>query len=143
MGITITHRYDDIIELPHHQSRSHPRMPIGNRAAQFLPFAALTGYEEMLQETARCTDERMQLDPDEQEQVNAVLQSVLSDDTGSKRVAITYFVPDKRKSGGSYQRVAGVIRHCDAERSELVLQDGDRIPIADILRVTVLDEQDS
>ncbi|KFJ08381.1 hypothetical protein [Bifidobacterium tsurumiense] len=143
MGITVTHRYDDIIELPHHQSRSHPHMPIGNRAAQFLPFAALTGYEEALQETARRTDERVQLDPDEQEQVNAALQSVLSNDSGAKRVAITYFVPDKRKSGGSYQQATGVIRHCDAERGELVLQEGDRIPIADILRVTVLDEQDS
>ena len=103
MGVvTDTRKYDDIINLPHHVSQKHRRMSLLDRAAQFAPFAALSGYEEAVIETRRLTDKRRALDESEKEKLNARLQLVKDYLEAKPIVEITYFVPDERKSGGAY-----------------------------------------
>ena len=95
-------RYDDIINLPHHVSSKRPQMPILERAAQFLPFSALTGYEDAVKETARLTDTRIELEESEKDLLNTKLHVLLDNLATEPKVKITYFLPDGRKSGGKY-----------------------------------------
>ena len=108
----MTHRYDDIINLPHHVSQKHAPMARADRAAQFSPFAALTGLDAALRETARLTDQRITLDEYEQAALDETLQTVR--DTLTKKehptVEVCYFVPDTRKAGGAYCTVTGVVK---------------------------------
>ena len=101
------HRYDDIINLPHHQSVKHPHMSMTERAAQFSPFAALTGYEAVIAETGRLTGERVELTDERKEEIDRTLNELL--DLGRPAV-ITYFEPDDRKDGGQYNVIAGVLK---------------------------------
>ena len=95
-------KYDDIINLPHPVSKKHPQMPLLDRAAQFAPFAALTGYGEALTETARLTDTKIELDEGEIERINAKINYLIDNLETAPTVEITYFVPDKKKKGGKY-----------------------------------------
>ena len=102
-------KYDDIISLPHHESTKHPKMPALNRAAQFLPFAALAGHDAAVRETARQTDNKIELDESRKEELNEHLQLLREYLVQKPQVSITYFVPDTKKEGGSYLTITGVI----------------------------------
>ena len=99
--------YDDIINLPHHVSERHPHMPVSDRAAQFAPFAALTGYGDVIRETARLTEARPELSEDERAEMDQTLRAVLNTQGKNAEIVVTYFAPDARKSGGAYRRAAG------------------------------------
>ena len=126
------HRYDDIIHLPHHTSAVHPRLGMESRAAQFSPFAALTGYDAAILETGRLTERKAELT----EEVCAELdrkQQLLVDIISEKpEVTVTYFVPDGRKAGGAYITVAGNIKRIDPVKRQMVLTDGTEILLDDI-----------
>ena len=124
--------YDDIIHLPHPTSPRHPRMPMIDRAAQFTPFQALTGYGDAIQETARLTGEKVELTEDEKAVLDEKLRLLAN--TGNKS-AFTYFQPDGKKSGGVYVAVLGAIKKLDPLEGRLVLADGTAIPIDDILEI--------
>ena len=127
--------YDDIINLPYRKSTQRPRMEIINRAAQFAPFSALTGYETAVKETARQTDKKIELDEYMKEEINLKLQSLLISE--DNQAEITYFVPDKRKSGGKYETKIGTVAKIrDFERT-IVFSDKAEIPIEDILEIMI------
>ena len=125
--------YDDIIGLPHHVSTKHPQMSIGNRAAQFSPFAALTGHDDAVKETARLTDERIELGESMIAELDIklhILADAIADQPG---VSVTYFRPDDKKTGGAYVTAAGALKKIDEYERALVFVDGRKIPIADVL----------
>lgn len=124
--------YDDIINLPHPTSPRHPRMPMIDRAAQFTPFQALTGYGAAIQETAQITGEKVELTEEEKAVLDEKLRFLA--DTGNE-AAFTYFQPDGRKSGGAYVTALGAMKKLDPLVGRLTLTDGTAIPIEDILEV--------
>ena len=124
-------RYDDIISLPHHVSRTHPHMPMADRAAQFSPFAALTGYEEVIGEAQRTTLSCPQPDEQRLAELDAQLSLLLARQPA--RVRVTRFVPDERKEGGRYEITEGVIQKVDRTSRTLVLVGGERIPLERIV----------
>ena len=123
--------YDDIINLPHPTSERHPRMPMAARAAQFSPFAALTGYEDAVHETARLTSSRAELTEEEKSILDAKLQRLLP---GTK-AAFTFFRPDGKKEGGAYLTASGIIKRIDSCSREVVLTNGQKIFVDDILQI--------
>ena len=123
--------YDDIIDLPHPTSERHPRMPMANRAAQFSAFRALTGYEDAVEETARLTDSKVELTEAEKSVLDAKLQLLVP----GMGASFTYFRQDGKKEGGAYLAVTGTVKKFDNYAREIVLVDGRRIPIDDILEV--------
>ena len=130
-------QYDDIIHLPHPDSPKHPRMSLYDRAAQFSPFAALTGHSAAIAETGRLTDQRMELDEYEMARVDAELQRLQELLPGRPMASITYFVPDERKAGGAYQMIHGTVKRIDAVSGVLFLTDQRTIPITDIFDVSI------
>ena len=128
-----SHLYDDILSLPHHVSETHPRMPMLSRAAQFSPFAALTGYDAAIEETARLTDERRELTEEEQHRISERLRRLQERIRERPPVKLTYFRPDERKEGGAHLSVSGRARRLDEVSGVLELEDGQRIPFGDIL----------
>lgn len=125
-------KYDDIMDLPHHVSKKHPQMPLLDRAAQFSPFAALTGHRAMIAETERLTEDRTELDEDKREEIALRLQ-ILRERAGEKpEVMITFFIPDGRKAGGSYQTVFGTVKKVDEYKRQAVMEDGTVIPVKNI-----------
>ena len=130
------HRYDDIIELPHHVSRKHPQMPLMDRAAQFAPFAALTGHEAAIKETARLTEEEIELNEDSKALLDLRLQELLEHLAEQPTVTVTYFCPDEKKSGGAYETVTGRVKKVDGYAGELVFMDGRRIALGTIIELT-------
>jgi len=131
----MTSPYDDIINHPHHISRNHPQMSMHDRAAQFSPFAALTGYEDAVGETARLTEQRRELDEQEQVELNRRLALLESKLAGHPEVRITYFVPDSRKAGGSYATVSGKVAKISSTERTITMSDGQTIAIADVTAV--------
>lgn len=127
--------YDDIINLPHPVSKVHPPMPAANRAAQFSPFAALTGYEEAVEETARLTDERLELEEDAVCALDEKLRILQERIAEQPEASVTYFRPDARKAGGAYVTVSGRIKKIDCYEQMLVMKDGQRIPIRDVMAI--------
>ena len=127
------HRYDDVIYRQHPTSKKHPRMSRMNRAAQFAPFAALTGYEESIEETARLTDHRIELSEYEIEELNAKLNFIQEHIKERPEVTITYFQPDERKEGGSYITVTGKVRRIDEVNRILVFDDERTVAINAII----------
>ena len=126
--------YDDIINLHHHVSRRHPQMSLYSRAAQFAPFAALSGYEEAIAETARCTVREAELMEDDRQLLDRKLSCLSSSLTEHPVVSITYFQPDMKKSGGKYMIATGIVREIDeridtiaAMESEVFAPDGDQL----------------
>ena len=126
------HRYDDIIGLPHHRSATRPHMPLTDRAAQFSPFAALTGYEAVITETARLTDHRIELDEDEKAVITQKLQTVLEHIRECPELTVTWFRPDGKKDGGAYVTVTGRVKRIDEYDRAILMMDGTRIPICDM-----------
>lgn len=129
-------RYDHIIELPHHISKRHPPMPRANRAAQFSPFAALTGFDVLTTETTRQTDERKVLDDDELAILNSKINILTKNLSQRPEAEIRYFVPDRLKSGGSVQTAIGNIRVIEPVGRVIILTDGKRISLDDILDIS-------
>lgn len=127
--------YDDIINLPHHVSTRHPRMPAIDRAAQFSPFAALTGFEGAVKEAGRLTDSKIDLCEDQQADLDARLRLLEDVLPQHPKVTVVYYVPDRSKSGGAYMTVSGEIKKFDRIGSNIVLQDNTTIPIDSILQV--------
>ena len=120
-----SHRYDDIIHLPHHVSTAHPPMPAADRAAQFSPFAALTGHEAAIRETARLTDERAELDENAKAVLDEKLRMIQEMLPAHPEITVTYFQPDAKKSGGAYVSVTGRVKKLDLYRQ--CLFDGGRV----------------
>ena len=129
------HRYDDIIDLPHHVSKTHPLMPAADRAAQFAPFAALTGHGAAVEETARLTEERMELDENCKAAINRQLTFLKKQSDKKPDVTITYFVKDTRKSGGMYVTGNGFVKRIDEYKRLVILMNGTKIPIDDIIEI--------
>lgn len=129
------YQYDDIINLPHHTSGTRSRMSMTNRAAQFSPFAALTGYDDAVVETARLTDERHELTEDEKDLLNERLQILSENAHDRPMIEITYFKPDDRKDGGSYEKVRGAVRWIDEGEMKVVFANGTRITIGNICSI--------
>ena len=129
------HRYDDIINLPHHQSRERAHMSLHDRAAQFAPFAALTGHEEAIEETARLTDEKITLDETAIEKINEKLNEIANHLPEKKTVSITYFKPDKRKSGGAYLTDIGTVKKIDEVEKVVIMDSGMKISMEQIIEI--------
>ena len=127
--------YDDIIQLPHHVSRIHPQMSMEDRAAQFSPFAALTGYDAAIAETARLTDQRVELDEYERQALNEKLQSISEHLKEHPKISITHFVPDRCKEGGEYVTVTGIVKKSEEHEKRMILMDGSMILIEDVIRI--------
>lgn len=124
--------YDDILHLPHPTSKTHPRMSRQDRAAQFSPFAALTGYEAVVKETARLTEERPMLTEDEVAELDARLRLAMELDA---EVTVAWFRPDDKKAGGSSVTTTGRIKKTDELQHVLTMEDGTKIPIQDVTAV--------
>lgn len=131
----MTGPYDDILHLPHPTSKRHPRMPIADRAAQFSPFAALTGHKAAIEETARVTERRIELDEDAKEQLDQTLQLLLERIDEQPEITVTWFSPDKKKAGGQYHTATGKLKRIDTQESRLILTDGTQIPLEDLLEI--------
>ena len=129
------HKYDDIINLPHYTSSKRPRMAMIDRAAQFSPFAALTGYDAAVKETARLTEDRVELDEYQKSALNDRLQIVQERLSDTLEISITYFVPDERKSGGAYYTETGVIKKIDYHERAVIMRSGTHIPIDEIIGI--------
>ncbi len=128
-------QYDDIIHLPHHVSTRHPQMTAADRAAQFSPFAALTGYEAAIAETARLTERKPELDENKKEELDIKLQMIREHLSMKPEAAITYFVPDSRKAGGSYLQVSGIVKKVDEREHLIIMEDGTSIPFHEIYEI--------
>lgn len=128
-------KYDDIIHMEHPISKKHPQMTLSDRAAQFSPFAALTGYEGAIRETARLTKEKIQLDETAKILLDEKIRTIHKEIGSDKEIEITYYVKDKNKIGGEYQTVRGNVRKVDIYHHSLIMQDDIRIEIEDILEI--------
>lgn len=130
-----SNKYDKIINLPHHVSSTRPHMSMIDRAAQFSPFAALTGYDAAVKETARLTEQQIELDEYEKaalDQRILLLQEHLKE---LPEVTITHFVPDERKGGGKYVSITEAVKKIDTYEKQIVLVDKSKIPIENILSI--------
>ena len=127
--------YDDILHLTRPQSKKHRPMPMEDRAAQFLPFAALTGYDAAVSETARLTEARVELDPQEAERLGERLAELAKQQKEQPELSLLYYVPDARKAGGAYVTVSGRLRKITDFPRCIYLTDGSEIPIEDIVAV--------
>ena len=130
-------KYDDIINLPHHISKKHPQMSLEARAAQFAPFAALTGYDDAVKETARLTNERIDLDEEAKMMLDAKLQVIREQLSEKPLVTITYFVPDAKKDGGKYVTINGNVKKIDDYKHLIILDNSVEIPIDEIIDITL------
>lgn len=132
--------YEDILHLLHPVSGTHPQMSMHDRAAQFSPFAALSGYEEAVEEEARLTEEKILLDEYEKQRIDEKLQKIRDDlqERGKEeklRISVTYFLPDQKKAGGAYVTVTGQVKKMDTYKQQLLLTDGSAIPFQEILEL--------
>ena len=131
----MSNKYDDIINLPHHISKKHPQMTLEARAAQFAPFAALTGYDDEVKETARLTNRRIELDDEAKSILDNKIQIILERISQRPTVSITYFIPDTRKAGGEYVTITGIIKKVDGYNQVIVLENRTEIPINEIIDI--------
>ena len=127
--------YDDIINLPHHVSITRPQMPLINRAAQFSPFSALTGYDSAIRETARLTDDRIELGESSIAELDMKLSILTSEIDNRPEITVTYFIKDAKKSGGAYVTITGAIKRIDEHERAILLVDGRKIIIDDVLEI--------
>ena len=128
-------KYREIIDLPHHVSKTRPQMPMSDRAAQFAPFAALTGYDSAIKETGRLTDERIELDEEALTALDIRYQLLMDALANAPEVTITYFQPDERKAGGKYITTTGAVKKVDNFERRITMQDGTRIQMDDVLSI--------
>ncbi len=127
--------YEDIIDLPHHESARHPRMPSLDRAAQFSPFAALTGHSDAINETARLTTGKIELDEDAKALLDAKLRVLKGMLDAEPQITVTYFVEDKTKIGGEYVKAKGGLRSINEYRRTLYLSGGEEIELDYIIEI--------
>jgi hypothetical protein len=125
------HPYDDIIDLPHHVSERHPQMSMYNRAAQFAPFAALTGHNAAITEAARLTEAEQELSESDAEVLNRKLAYLQSLDE-KPSISVTYFVPDDKKEGGSYHTATGIVKSVEPDKGVLQFENGTNILVIHI-----------
>ena len=135
-------KYENIINLPHHVSKSRSPMSRYDRAAQFAPYSALSGYEDAVEETARLTDRRIELDEYEKEKINASLSALFISPIGTE-ATFTFFRPDRRKEGGSYITVRGKVARYDEIRQEICLIGGYKIKMCDVIEIGEIANQKS
>lgn len=131
----MTDNYNDIINLPHHVSASRPQMSMMDRAAQFSPFAALTGYDAAIKETGRLTDEKIELGEEELSLLNMKFQLLVDSLDEEPEVHITYFKPDERKAGGVYLTASGTVKKIDDFERIIFMENGTKIPMDDVLSI--------
>lgn len=132
------HRYDDIIQLPHHQSTKRAHMSLHDRAAQFAPFAALTGHEAAIEEMARLTEDEVMLDDTAIAEINDKLYKISQHLSEQWKVSITYFKPDTKKQGGAYLTDVGTIRKINETEQLIIMDSGMRIKMEQIIKVEVV-----
>lgn len=130
------HPYEDIIHLQHHVSGNRMQMSVHDRAAQFSPFAALTGFDGAIKETARLTDQRIELDETEKATLDEKLRIVQEQLSRQQEVEFLFFQPDESKQGGTYVSAKGIVKKIDVYGCIVVMQDGARIPIEEIVDIT-------
>ena len=129
------HRYDDIMDLPHHQSKERTHMSLHDRAAQFATFAALAGHEEAIEETARLTDEKIMLDETAIEKINEKLYDISQHLSEKRNVSITYFRPDTQKCGGAYLTDVGTVKKMDEVEKVILMDSGMKIAMEQIIEI--------
>ncbi len=125
-------KYKDILEMPHYEPRNHKRMSLLDRASQFAPFSALTGFEDAINEVLRIVENKIELTDEKKEEINLKLQYILSSGESAK---ITYFVQDKIKNGGQYKSISGKVIKFDEIKKVLLISDGTKIKLDDILEI--------
>ena len=128
--------YEDIINLSHYESKKHPRMSLEARSAQFAPFAALTGYEDAVKETTRLTDKKIEIDEGLKQILNNKLQYILENNDANPEITFTYFISDKKKTGGKYIEKEGIVKKIDHINGFVLLKDKSKIKIDDIINIT-------
>ena len=131
----MTGNYDDIINLPHHVSATRPRMSMIDRAAQFSPFSALTGHDSAVKETARLTDQRIELSEDMKSELNDRLLFIAERKEENPKIEITYFKPDEKKDGGAYITAFGSVKKINEYERVIIMNDGTKIQIDDIISI--------
>ena len=129
------HKYDDIIRLPHHVSTRHPQMSIHDRAAQFSPFAALTGHDAAIRETERLTEKWVELDEDSKEQLDERLQMIREHLAERPEITFTFFQPDERKQGGAYRTITGKVKKIDEYEHRILLEDGTALMVEHLVSI--------
>ena len=132
------HRYDDIMQLPHHQSTKRAHMSLHDRAAQFAPFAALTGHEAAIEETARLTEDEITLDDTMIADINEKLYEISLRLSEQWKVSITYFQPDAKKQGGVYLTDVGTIKKINQTEQFIIMDSGMHIKMEQIIRIEVV-----
>lgn len=128
--------YEDIIDLPRHVSKTRKPMSLYERSAQFALFAALTGYDDEIKETARLTDKKIEIDDGLRDILNNKLNIILKHISEKPEVSITYFVPDNKKKGGKYITITGVVRKIDISNNLVIMLNKEKIEMNDILNIT-------
>ena len=129
-------KYADIINLPHHVSKKHKQMSLYERSAQFAPFAALTGHGEAINETARLTENEIDIDDEVKEILDRKLNIIKGNINKRLKVTITYFIPDLKKQGGKYIDIIGILKRIDEYKQTIILEDKTEIKISDIINIT-------
>ena len=129
------HKYDDILNMPHHVSSTRPHMSMHDRAAQFSPFAALVGYDDAVKETARLTNEKLELTADKIVNLNKKIAFLTEHADERPEVTIEYFIPDKKKAGGKYVTLSGNFRRIDEYSHNMIFTSGEEIPLNDIFEI--------
>ena len=129
--------YEDMIALPHHVSASHPQMALTDRAAQFSPFAALTGYEDAIDESARLTEEQIELDENAREELDEKLRQIRECGEALPEITVTYFQKDARKDGGAYVTLTGRVKKIDEYARIISFMDGTVVRIENILQCII------
>ena len=129
-------KYKDIIDMPHRESPFHRRMPAIERAAQFSPFAALTGYEEAVTESARLTDARPELSDDKKEEISRILTGIMSEPEEKREINMTVFIQDELKEGGRLEEITAGIKRIDETEGKIILSRGGEIMIEDIVNIS-------
>ena len=128
-------KYNEIMGLPHHVSKTRPQMPMSDRAEQFAPFAALTGYDAAIKETGRLTDERIELDVEVLSALDMKYQLLMEAHDEAPEVTITYFQPDERKAGGKYVSAVGAVKKIDDFERRITMEEGDKIQMDDVMSI--------
>lgn len=130
-----SNKYNDIINLPHHVSNTHPSMSVYARSAQFAPFAALKGYDDEIKETVRVTNKRIDIDEELKNELNIKLKVIAKSISNKPRISFTYFIPDERKDGGKYTKTTGCVKKIDEYKKMIILEDNIKFNICDIVNI--------
>lgn len=131
-----TDKYNYIINMPHHVSKTHPQMSLKARSAQFAPFAALTGYGDVINETGRLTNEKIEIDDELKEILNEEIMKIKSKLSKRLTISFTYFIPDAKKNGGKYVTVKGIVKKVND--NSIILEDKTEILIEDVIDITII-----